>query len=189
MARKSKTEHILIDGYNIIFAWDKLRSEAASSLADARDKLLDILADYQGTAGHDVTVVFDAHKVKDSPGNVESVAGISVVYTKEGETADNLIESLCAALSRSAVVRVVTSDYTEQIVSFGRGAFRMSIQEFVREITFQKQSLRENYIGHRSIKRNLLIDNLDEATAKRLENMRYATTKNDLKEERGNETR
>ncbi|MCL2616429.1 MAG: NYN domain-containing protein [Defluviitaleaceae bacterium] len=174
MKRKSKAEHILVDGYNTIFAWDELRELADHSLADARDKLLDTLADYQGATGHDVTVVFDAHKVKDGSGAFSALAGVSVVYTKEGETADNLIESLAAALSREAVVRVVTSDYVEQIVSFGRGAFRMSTQEFAREVAATKQSLRQNYIGLQAVKRNLLIDNLDEATARMLENMRYS---------------
>ena len=167
-----KAEHFLVDGYNMIFAWDELRAKAAYSLADARDKLIDILADYQGAAGHDITVVFDAHKVAGGPGRLFASAGVSIVYTKEGQTADNLIESLSAALSRTCVVRVVTSDYTEQIVSFGQGAFRMSVQEFVREITSSKQGLRENYIGWKTIKQNLLIDNLDEVTARRLENMR-----------------
>ncbi|MCL2852685.1 MAG: NYN domain-containing protein [Defluviitaleaceae bacterium] len=157
----------------MIFAWDELRAEAAHSLADARDRLIDILADYQGASGHDVTIVFDAHKVKGNPGKFAAEAGVSIVYTKEGETADNLIESLCAALSRTSVVRVVTSDYTEQIVSLGRGAFRMSVNEFVREISIQKQALLDNYIGRKSVKRNLLIDNLDEETARHLEDMRH----------------
>jgi len=172
MTRKRKTEHFLIDGYNMVFAWDKLRTQAEHSLCDARDKLIDALADYQGASGNAVTVVFDAHKVKGGPGSLVAAAGVSVIYTKEGETADNLIESLAAVLSRDCVVRVVTSDYTEQIVSFGKGAFRMSAGEFAREIAAQKHSIREAYMGRRTAKGNLLIDNLDKDTAQMLENMR-----------------
>ena len=176
MKRKSKTEHILVDGYNTLFAWDELKEISAHSLADARDRLIDILADYQGATGHDITVVFDAHNVKGSQGSLASSAGVNIVYTKEGETADNLVESLAAGLARDTVVRVVTSDYTEQIVSFGRGAFRMSAREFLLEISATKQRLRQNYIGLQTVKRNLLIDNLDKATAQTLEKMRHKAT-------------
>jgi len=167
-------EHILVDGYNVIFAHAKFKDLAETSIADARDKLAEILADYQGATGHDITLVFDGHKSKGNLGMITSHANVNIVYTKEGETADHMIESLAAGLSRGAVVRVVTSDYTEQIVSFGQGAFRMSAREFIREIASTKQSLRQNYLGLQTVKHNLLIDNLDESTAEWLENMRHA---------------
>jgi len=171
-------EHILVDGYNLIFAHEKFKNLAEASLADARDKLAEILADYQGATGHDITLVFDGHKSKGNLGMITSHARVSIVYTKEGETADHMIEALAAALSREAVVRVVTSDYTEQIVSFGQGAFRMSAQEFIREVASTKQNLRQNYLGTQTVKHNLLIDNLDKTTAQWLETMRHSRTPN-----------
>ena len=177
MAYKPKGWHILIDGYNLIFSWPKLKKLCDDSMSSARDKLIDHLTNYQAACGYQVTVVFDGHKVPGNLGDISVHVGVNVIFTKENETADNLIESLCAVFSRTAFVRVVTSDYIEQIVSFGKGAVRMSAAEFVREIADQQQYLRKTFIEQRPVKRNLLLDNLDEHTAKLLEDMRHNRTK------------
>ncbi len=104
------TEYLLVDGYNIIFAWDELHRLAAQDVAAARGALIDILANYQGFRKCRVIVVFDAYKVKGNPGSVQTVHGVKVVYTKEAETADAYIERATYELRRERRVRVATSD-------------------------------------------------------------------------------
>ena len=128
------TEYLLVDGYNIIFAWDELQRLAAQDVAAARGALIDILANYQGFRKCRVIVVFDAYKVKGNPGSVQTVHGIKVVYTKEAETADTYIERATYELRRERRVRVATSDGPEQVVILGHGALRVSARAFHAEV-------------------------------------------------------
>ena len=128
------TEYLLVDGYNIIFAWDELQRLAAQDIAVARGALIDILANYQGFRKCRVIVVFDAYKVKGNPGSVQTVHGIKVVYTKEAETADTYIERATYELRRERRVRVATSDGPEQVIILGHGALRVSARAFHAEV-------------------------------------------------------
>ncbi len=118
-----------MDGYNIIFAWPELRELAQINLDSARDKLMDILCNYQGYQGCRLILVYDAYKVKGNPGSVMKYHNIEVVYTKEAETADQYIERTTHELGAKPQkyrVTVATSDALEQMIIWGNGAVRMS---------------------------------------------------------------
>ena len=127
-------EYLLVDGYNIIFAWDELKVLAAENLEGARTKLMEIMCNYQGFCGCHLILVFDAYKVKGNPGSVEQFHNISVVYTKEAETADMYIEKTTKEIARKKRVRVATSDGMEQIIILGHGAIRISARAFQEEV-------------------------------------------------------
>ena len=169
-----KREVLLVDGYNIIFAWDKLRRLADESLEDARRKLMDILCDYQGFRQNQVILVFDAHMVKNGLGSVTPYHNITLVFTKQAETADNYIEKVSGALARQRqnLVRVATSDQLEQVIILGKGATRVSASELEQEVAEARQEARRVALARKPIKSNQLIDNLDEKTAETLEKLR-----------------
>lgn len=133
-AQKTGPEYLLVDGYNIIFAWEELKRIAQQDVAAARSTLADILSNYQGFRNCVVILVFDAYKVKGNPGSVEKVNGIYVVYTKEAETADAYIEKTTYDLGRDHRVRVATSDGLEQMIILGHGALRLSARAFKAEV-------------------------------------------------------
>ncbi len=170
-------EYLLVDGYNIIFAWDKLKAIADYSLENARLKLMEILADYQGSTGLIVILVFDAHKVKGNTGSVEEYSGLKIIYTKEAETADNYIERAATILAPKNRVSVATSDSLEQIIILSKGACRISAREFEIQVNLEMKRVREKYINNKPFKNNLLLDNIDEKTAQLLEKMRTFKTK------------
>jgi len=128
------TEYLLVDGYNVIFAWDELNKLAQVDIAAARAALTDILSNYQGFQKCVVILVFDAYKVKGNPGSVETVDGVKVVYTKEAQTADAYIERATYELRRERRVRVATSDNLEQVIILGHGAQRISAAAFHAEV-------------------------------------------------------
>lgn len=144
--RKSGEDYVIVDGYNIIFAWDTLRELSEHNIDSARGKLMDILSNYQGYMNCKLIVVFDGYKVKDNKGERFPYDDIEVVYTKEGETADAHIEKLTHELARKHKVTVVTSDGLEQIVTMGQGAIRMSSRDFKAEVERVNEHLRENYL-------------------------------------------
>lgn len=119
-------EYLLVDGYNIIFAWEDLRELAAVNIDSARDKLMDELCNYQGYMGNTLILVFDAYKVKGNPGSVMKYHNIYVVYTKEAETADQYIEKTVHEIGKKYSVTVATSDALEQMIIWGSGATRLS---------------------------------------------------------------
>ena len=128
-------EYLLVDGYNIIFAWDTLKALAAQDLSAARDRLVDMLDNYRGYRDCRVIVVFDAYRVKGGTGSTQRIGGVDVVYTKEAETADTYIERISHELAKDYRVRVATSDGMEQIIILGNGAYRMSAAELWNEVT------------------------------------------------------
>lgn len=127
-------EYLLVDGYNIIFAWDDLKAVARQDLEGARQLLMDMLCNYQGFRQCQVILVFDAYKVPHSAGAAENYHNIHVVYTKSAETADNYIEKATLALSRNRRVAVATSDGLEQLIILGHGALRLSAAAFRAEM-------------------------------------------------------
>ncbi len=144
--RKSGEDYVIVDGYNVIFAWDTLRELSEHNIDSARGKLMDILSNYQGYMNCKLIVVFDGYKVKNNKGERFPYDDIEVVYTKEGETADAHIEKLTHELARKHKVTVVTSDGLEQIVTMGQGAIRMSSRDFKLEVERVNEHLRENYL-------------------------------------------
>ncbi|MCI8387138.1 MAG: GTP-binding protein [Clostridiales bacterium] len=139
---KSK-EYLLIDGYNIIFAWDELNKLAAESLDLARNELITRISNYQGFKQCEIIIVFDAYKVKHGQGELERINNISVVYTKEAETADTYIEKATHELSKTHRVRVATSDNQEQLIILGNGAIRLSASGFHAEVEAVEKEIRE----------------------------------------------
>ncbi len=135
--------YLLVDGYNIIFAWDELKDVAKDSLDMARTKLINMLSSYQGFINSPVIVVFDAYRVKGNPGSVERYGDLSVVYTKEAETADAYIEKVTHDLAKHHRVRVATSDGLEQIIILGAGALRISARSFHDEVLQVEKAIRE----------------------------------------------
>jgi len=137
--------YILVDGYNVIHAWDELQKLADTDFAAARERLIDILCNYQGFTEYIVIVVFDAYKVKGNPGSSEKVRNIHVVYTKEAETADMYIEKVTHDIARHHKVRVVTSDALEQVIIMGHGALRVSSREFQTEVEKVLEAIRDYF--------------------------------------------
>ncbi|NBI62736.1 GTP-binding protein [Clostridiales bacterium] len=127
-------EYLLVDGYNIIFAWDELKALAKVSLDAAREALIEILSNYQGYRKCRIIAVFDAYKVKGGERRFETHDNIDVVYTKEAETADTYIEKATYEMAKKYYVRVATSDNLEQMIILGNGAFKVSAQEFQAEV-------------------------------------------------------
>ncbi len=149
-AKYAKPKHIydgpaylLVDGYNIIFAWDELKKIAEENLDAAREILVNRLCNYRGFTQCNLILVFDAYKVKGGVGSVEHINGIDVVYTKEAETADAYIEKVTHELTKKHRVRVATSDGLEQLIILGSGAQRVSASEFLKEVTDTENKIRE----------------------------------------------
>lgn len=138
----SGTEYLLVDGYNVIFAWDSLKELAKDNVDGARNTLINILCNYQGYKKCEVILVFDAYKVKGNTGDVEKIDNINVVYTKEAETADMYIEKVSHKLAKNNKVRVVTSDALEQLIILEGGALRVSSKEFFYEIKQAEDDIR-----------------------------------------------
>lgn len=149
-------EYLLVDGYNIIFAWDELNELAKENMDAARYKLMDILCNYQGFKKCILILVFDAYKVKGGVGSVTNYHGIHVVYTKEAETADMYIEKVTHEIGRRHHITVATSDYVEQIIIMGQGALRLSAQELKVEIARVNEQIRSEYLAKQVPGRNYL---------------------------------
>ena len=135
--------YLLIDGYNIIYAWNDLKNAAAESLDLARNLLINRLCNYQAMTNANVILVFDAYKVKGGKREIEKVHGITVVYTKEAETADQYIEKTSTELSKNYRVRVATSDGQVQMIIFGSGAIRVPALEFEKEVMEAERKIKE----------------------------------------------
>ncbi len=138
----SGKEYLLVDGYNVIFSWDNLKKIASDSLDTARNTLINVLCNYQGYKKCEVILVFDAYRVKGQHREIEKANNISVVYTKEAETADMYIEKVTHSIASDNKVRVVTSDGMEQIIIMGNGALRVSSNSFRDEVKQVEQEIR-----------------------------------------------
>ena len=132
--RQPKQRCIIVDGYNIIFAWEALANQAKSDLDAARRQLCDVLSSYAGFTKHRLVVVFDGYKQKGSPGEKSQFHNIQVVFTREGQTADRYIEELAAEIGNNYAVRVASSDGLVQLSSFRSGVLRMSARELQDEV-------------------------------------------------------
>lgn len=134
-------EYLVVDGYNVLHSWKELEKLMQINLSHARDKLIDVLVEYRAMTEQKVIVVFDAHMVLGNQEHLEKINKIEVIYSKEGETADSVIEKLISSLIKKGSVFVVTSDGDEQFAIFGQGAYRITPQELLNRI---KQLKKEN---------------------------------------------
>ena len=167
-----KASFLLVDGYNIIFAWDDLAKLTEVSLEAARDKLVEIMINFGAVISERIIVVFDAYKVAGGVGSVTRRGDVTVIFTKESETADAYIEKTSHELSREFSVRVASSDALEQVIILSQGAIRVSAQELRREVAAAAERVRERINAMRPIKSNVLISNLDKQAIDWLERKR-----------------
>lgn len=166
-------EYLLVDGYNIIFAWDELRALAETNIEGARTLLMDILCNYQGYKNMILILVFDAYKVEGGVGENSMYHNIHVVYTKEAETADQYIEKTVHEIGRKHNVTVATSDALEQIIILGQGARRMSARELKQEVEAVGKEIRMDYLEQTAPgNKNYLFQNLDQDMARLMEDVR-----------------
>ena len=165
-------QYLLVDGYNIIFAWEDLQELAKANIDGARTKLMDILCNYQGYKRCTVILVFDAYKVQGNPGKTEKYHNIHVVYTKEAETADQYIEKTVHEIGKKYHVTVATSDRLEQVIILGQGGSRMSARELREEIDLVMGQIRQETERRRESGKNYFFDGLDEETARYMEDVR-----------------
>ena len=165
-------EVLLVDGYNIIFAWDDLKELAQVNIEGARGKLMDILCNFQGYRKNIVRLVFDGYKVPGNPGEVLKYHNIYVVYTKEAETADQYIEKTVQDISRKYDVKVATSDALEQMIILGQGARRMSALELLEEIKIVNQEIREEHMAQTKQTNQYLFEGLPSDLANFMDDVR-----------------
>lgn len=166
---QSKEEYLLVDGYNIIFAWDELKELAAANIDGARGKLLDILSNYQGIRRVHVIVVFDAYRVQGHQTEMITYHNIHVVYTKHAETADQYIEKFASEHGRHFSITVATSDGLEQIIITSQGCRLLSARELAGEIAEANASFRKDYLENQPIqKKHRFSDALSEEAAEQM---------------------
>lgn len=172
-----RDDYLLVDGCNIIFAWEDLRDLAQADFHAAQSKLMDILSDYQGIKGCILILVFDAYRVEGHPEETFQYHNIHVVYTKEAETADQYIERTVHKIGRKHNVTVATSDGLEQIIIMGQGAARISARGFKDEIASAKQQMREEWQEHRDSSKTYLFDSMTEELKSHMEDIRLGRKK------------
>ena len=165
-------EYLLVDGYNIIFAWEDLKELSKVNIAGARGKLMDILCNYQGYKKNTVILVFDGYKVPGNPGEVVKYHNIYVVYTKEAETADQYIEKTVHEISKKHHVSVATSDALEQMIIIGQGAYRMSAKDLLEEIRITNQEMREEHIEQTKKSKQYLFEGLSDEMSEFMDDVR-----------------
>ncbi|MEG1870650.1 MAG: NYN domain-containing protein [Peptostreptococcaceae bacterium] len=171
--RSNLNSYLIIDGYNIINAWDELKEVSRYSLEDSREKLIHYIIDYSQFTGRKSIIVFDAYNIKSSKEKIEKRKHITIVYTKEFQTADSYIEKFISTLSKYDEVKVATNDYAEQQIVLGKGASRISARELKLDLDVAKERIREKATSQQNkIQRNFLEERLDKETLSKLENIR-----------------
>ena len=173
----SVESYLLVDGYNIIFAWEDLKELAKVSLEGARGKLMDILCNYQGYRNMNLILVFDAYRVEGSVGEVIPYHNINVIYTREAETADQYIEKTVHRIGGHYDVTVATSDAAEQMIIWGQGARRLSARGLRKEIQDTCREIQENYLREHPGAKHYLFENLGDDMAALMEEVRLGRKK------------
>ena len=169
---KPVKEYLLVDGYNVIHAWSDLKELAQMNFEAARNKLMDILCNYQGYKKIPVILVFDAYKVEGFQQEIQKYHNIHVVYTKEAETADQYIEKVVHEIGKRYHVTVVTSDGIEQIVTLGQGGTLISSREFLEEVNIVRRQIETDIADRKETAKNYLFQHMDEDMAKEMEEVR-----------------
>ena len=173
-------EYLLVDGYNVIFAWEDLKELAKVNIEGARNKLMDVLCNYQRFKKCNLILVFDAYKVQGQELGVQKYHNIYVVYTKEAETADQYIEKVVHEIGRKYHVTVATSDNVEQVVTLGQGGKLLSARELRTEVEEVQRQIREEYLNRPQKGKKYLFDYLDEEISGQMEEVRLG--KKELKD-------
>ena len=169
--KEKKDAYLLVDGYNIIFAWEELKELAQHNLDSARGKLLDILCNYQGMKRCELIAVFDAYRVQGHPTEIMDYHNIHVVYTKEAETADQYIEKFAHENGKKYDVTVATSDGLEQIIIRSQGCHLLSARDLQEEIQRMSRQLDEEFLDKQISPKRYLLDEISEEVAEALERM------------------
>lgn len=180
MRKDQMEEYLLVDGYNVIFAWEDLKELAKVNIEGARNKLMDVLCNYQGFKKCNLILVFDAYKVQGQELGVQKYHNIYVVYTKEAETADQYIEKVVHEIGRKYHVTVATSDNVEQVVTLGQGGKLLSARDLRTEVEEVQRQIREEYLNRPQKGKNYLFDYLDEEISGQMEEVRLG--KKELKD-------
>ncbi len=162
-------EYLFVDGYNIINSWERLKVKKDIDLEEAREELIETLAEYHHYSGIKIILVFDAHYVKKNMGNEMKYKGIKVIFTKEGETADHYIEKILNEIGRSKRIRVATSDWLEQQIILSRGGTRISARELEIEIEGKMKMVNKS-IKYVNKKNDFSLGKLDDELLNKLEN-------------------
>ena len=171
--KADEKEYLLVDGYNIIFAWEELRELAEVNLDAARGKLQDLLSNYRGFVDCTLILVFDAYKLEGFEGEVQKYHNLYVIYTKEAETADQYIEKTAHEIGKKYKVTVATSDGTEQVIIRGAGCHLLSAKELKKEVERIDRLIREEHLQvQKKGGKNYLFDYLDEELAGEMEKAR-----------------
>ena len=171
--------YLLVDGYNIIFAWEDLHELSEHSMDAARNKLMETLSNYQGYTSQRVILVFDAYKVEGFSGEVTRWHNIDVVFTKEAETADQYIEKTAHAIGRKYKVTVATSDGLEQVIIRSQGCLLMSARELREAIERIKVEIRREHLDKNQERGNYLLNYLPKEEAERMEAIRQGLRPSD----------
>ena len=173
MRRTNKNSYLIVDGYNIINAWDNLKEISKADLDGAREKLVHYIIEYAQYTGKKAIIVFDAYNVKNSKEKIEERKYITIVYTKEHQTADSYIEKYISSLSKYDDIEVATSDYAEQQIILGKGASRISARELKLYVDSAMVKIKEEQEKRQQkIQRNFLEERLDKDILSKLENIR-----------------
>ena len=167
--KNNRKEYLFVDGYNIINSWERLKTLRDDEFEGSRKKLIDVLAEDKSYSQIEIILVFDAHLVKGNSGTISNYQGLEVVYTKEGETADQYIEKKLDEIGRVKKVRVATSDWLEQQMVLARGGTRISARELEMEIFDEKNFLMRKGDSDKK-KNNLAISRLDQDIVEKLNN-------------------
>ena len=178
---EKKEEYLLVDGYNVIFAWEELKELAKVNIDSARGKLMDMLCNLQGYRNCTLILVFDAYRLEGHAEEVTRYHNIHVVYTKEAETADQYIERTVHEIGRKYQVTVATSDGLEQIIIRGQGCIMMSARELREEMERISREIQKEYVEQFPGSKNYLFDYLPEELAEKLNEVRLG--RRDMEEE------
>lgn len=170
-------EYLIIDAYNVINNWTHLFDLNEDKLEDCRLKFLNLLSNYQGYVQTKIIVVFDAHMSKIRTREIEKFDNMKIVFTKEGETADNYIEKFVYKLARSNIIRVVTSDFLEQKIVLSAGGIRVTPSELWAEINSINKKFNKKQILNKTVKTNMIEDNISSDILRKLEKIRRGTTR------------
>lgn len=173
---EKKEEYLLVDGYNVIFAWEELNELAKVNVESARGRLMDILCNYQGMKKCNLILVFDAYRLEGHPTEILDYHNIHVVYTKEAETADAYIEKFAHENGKKYNITVATSDGLEQIIIRGAGCRLLSSRELQEEVKQMDEKIKREYIDTKSEHRNFFKDSLSKEAAQKLESMNFPHT-------------
>ncbi|SMP69908.1 NYN domain-containing protein [Anoxynatronum buryatiense] len=169
-------EILILDGYNVMNALPELQAMVKHDFQGARDRLIDLMAEYRTFRGIDVRIVFDAHLAPRAREHREIIQGVEVIFTKEKMTADSYIEKSIEELAKKRQVIVVTNDWTEQLMVLGSGAVRVSVRELQLDLTAARGRIRETACQLRHEK-DFLSNRIDEKTLQKLEVLRNKSEK------------